>query len=47
MSSGKFKTKHPFNKSIMRDGQIVILNKNGTERYRLDKVTREVIKKDK
>lgn len=47
MSSGQRRVKHRFNKSIIRDGQIVILNKNGTERLRLDKETRKEIKKDK
>jgi len=38
MSSGKFKRKHPFNKSIIRDGMIVILHKDGREKMRLPMV---------
>jgi hypothetical protein len=34
MSSGQRKVKHPFNKSIIRDGMIVILRKDGTEKSR-------------
>jgi len=34
MSSGKRKVKHPFNKSIIRDGMIVILRKDGREKSR-------------
>jgi hypothetical protein len=30
MSSGKFKTKHPFNPIQIKNGMIVRLNKNGT-----------------
>jgi hypothetical protein len=29
MSSGKYKTKHPFNAVQIKDGMIVRLNKNG------------------
>jgi len=36
MSSGQRMVKHPFNKSIMRDGFIVILDKNGRERERIN-----------
>jgi len=36
-----------FNKSIMRDGVIVILRKNGTEKTRLDPKTKEIIKAGK
>lgn len=35
MSSGKRKPKRPFNKSIIRDGMIVILHKDGREKMRL------------
>jgi hypothetical protein len=35
MSSGQLKRKHPFNKTIIRDGMIVILQKNGKEKMRL------------
>ncbi len=30
MSSGKYKTKHPFNSMQIKNGMIVRLNKNGT-----------------
>lgn len=30
MSSGKYKTKHPFNPTQIKDGHIVRLRKNGT-----------------
>jgi hypothetical protein len=30
MSSGKYKTKHPFNPMQIKNGMIVRLNKNGT-----------------
>ena len=30
MSSGKFKTKHPFNKTVIKNGMIVRLRKDGT-----------------
>jgi len=45
MSSGQYKKKHPFNKSIIKDGVVVILNKNGTERHRKDPVSGKIIKK--
>ena len=44
MSSGQRKRHDGFNKSIIRDGVIVILRKNGTEKTRLDPKTKEVIK---
>jgi hypothetical protein len=47
MSSGQRKRHDGFNKSIMRDGVIVILRKNGTEKTRLDPKTKEVIKGQK
>jgi hypothetical protein len=47
MSSGQRKRHDGFNKSIMRDGVIVILRKNGTEKTRLDPKTKEVIKEGK
>ena len=47
MSSGQRKRHDGFNKSIMRDGVIVILRKNGTEKTRLDPKTKEVITKGK
>lgn len=30
MSSGKYKSKHPFNPMQIKDGKVVRLNKNGT-----------------
>lgn len=45
MSSGQGSTKIPFNKTIIRDGAIVVLNKNGIEKFRKDRVTGEIIKK--
>jgi hypothetical protein len=44
MSSGQRKRHDGFNKSIIRDGVIVILRKNGSEKTRLDPKTKEVIK---
>ena len=37
MSSGQYKRKRPFNKTQIKDGQIVRLNKNGTVRAVLGK----------
>lgn len=39
--------KVPWNKTIIRDGQIVVLNKNGTEKLRKDRITGDIIKKGK
>lgn len=47
MSSGQRKRHDGFNKSIMRDGVIVILRKNGSEKARIDPKTKEIIKGDK
>jgi hypothetical protein len=47
MSSGQGQRHDGFNKSIIRDGVIVILRKNGTEKTRLDPKTKEVIKGSK
>ena len=47
MSSGQRKRHDGFNKSIMRDGVIVILRKNGSEKIRIDPKTKEIIKGDK
>jgi hypothetical protein len=47
MSSGQRKRHDGFNKSIIRDGVIVILRKNGSEKTRLDPKTKEVIKGQK
>ncbi len=46
MSSGQRKRHDGWNKSIMRDGVIVILRKDGTEKVRLDPKTRETIRID-
>lgn len=45
MSSGQYRKHIKFNKSIMRDGLIVILNKNGTEKHRIDPKTHKIITK--
>jgi len=37
MSSGKYKTKHPFNAVQIKNGMIVRLNKDGTVRSVLGK----------
>lgn len=37
MSSGKYKSKHPFNSIQIKDGMIVRLNKNGTVKSVLGK----------
>ena len=47
MSSGQRKRHDGWNKSIMRDGLIVILRKDGSEKVRLDPKTKEVTKGDK
>jgi hypothetical protein len=47
MSSGQRRRPDRFNKSIMRDGVIVILRKDGREKVRLDPKTKEVIKGNK
>ena len=47
MSSGQRKRHDGFNKSIMRDGVIVILRKNGSEKVRIDPKTKDIIKGDK
>ena len=47
MSSGQRKRHDGFNKSIMRNGVIVILRKNGSEKTRIDPKTRQVIKGSK
>ena len=44
MSSGQRTRLDGFNNSIMRDGVVVILRKNGTIKIRLDPKTKEVIK---
>lgn len=41
MSSGKFKPHRGFNKTQIKDGWIVRLNKNGTIRAVLDKYPKE------
>jgi hypothetical protein len=45
MSSGQLKRKLPFNKSIIRDGMIVILHKDGREKMRLPMEKKESKKK--
>jgi hypothetical protein len=47
MSSGQRKRHDGFNKSIMRDGMIVILRKDGREKTRLDPKTKEQVKGSK
>ena len=42
MSSGQQKRHDGWNKSIIRDGVIVILRKDGREKVRLDPKTKEV-----
>jgi hypothetical protein len=36
MSSGKYKTKHPFNKTQIKDGWVVRMAKNGTIKAKLE-----------
>ncbi len=47
MSSGQRKRHDGWNKSIIRDGVIVILRKDGREKERLDPKTKERIKGSK
>ena len=47
MSSGQRKRHDGFNKSIMKNGVIVILRKDGSEKVRFDPKTKEVIKESK
>jgi hypothetical protein len=47
MSSGQRKRHDGFNKSIMRDGVVVILRKDGREKTRLDPKTKEPTKGSK
>jgi len=47
MSSGQRKRHDGFNKSIMRNGMVVILRKDGREKERLDPKTKEHIKGSK
>ena len=44
MSSGQRQRHDKFNKSIIRDDVIVILRKDGRERMRLDRKTKQPIK---
>jgi hypothetical protein len=44
MSSGQRKRHDGFNKSIIRNGMIVILRKDGREKTRLDPKIKEVTK---
>lgn len=47
MSSGQHKRHDGFNKSIMKDGFVVILRKNGTVKLRKDIKTGEIVKEGK
>jgi len=47
VSSGQQKRHDGWNKSIIRDGVVVILRKDGREKMRLDPKTKEVIKGSK
>ena len=47
MSSGQRQIKRPFNKSIMRDGLVVILRKDGRVKAYKDPKTGDVIKDKK
>ena len=47
MSSGQQKRHDGWNKSIIRNGMVVILRKDGSEKVRLDPKTKEVIKENK
>jgi hypothetical protein len=46
MSSGQYKRRDSFNKMQIKDGDIVMLRKDGTIKLRIDRKTGE-IKKDK
>jgi hypothetical protein len=47
MSSGQGKTKIPFNKTVIRDGMIAVLRKDGQVKVWKDRITGEVVKRDK
>ena len=47
MSSGQGKTKIPFNKTVIRDGMIAVLRKDGKVKLWKDRETGEIIKRDK
>jgi predicted transcriptional regulator with HTH domain len=47
MSSGQHKRHDGFNKSIIRNGLVVILRKDGSIKVRLDPKTKEVVKDKK
>ena len=47
MSSGQQKRHDGWNKSIIRNGMVVILRKDGSEKVRLNPKTKEVIKGNK
>lgn len=47
MSSGQGKVKVKFNKTQIRDGYIVILRKDGTVKTWKDRITGDVIKREK
>ena len=47
MSSGQGKTKVPFNKTVIRDGMIAVLRKDGRVKIWKDRITGDVVKRDK
>lgn len=47
MSSGQHKRHDGFNKSLIKDGMIVIMRKDGSEKLRKDMKTGEIVKWDK
>jgi len=47
MSSGRYKRHDGFNKTQIKDGNIVILRKNGSIKLRKDIQTGEIIKESK
>ena len=47
MSSGQYAKHIKFNKTILRDGFIAVLNKNGTVKHLKDRATGEIVKKGK
>lgn len=47
MSSGQGKTKVPFNKTVIRNGMIAVLRKDGRVKVWKDRNTGDVIKVDK
>ena len=47
MSSGQGKVKVPFNKTVIRDGMIAVLRKDGRVKIWKDRITGDVVKRDK